>query len=81
MEAMHQQHVLNAAGQAKKDQDRDARTDRLAKSVCVGCGGDVVPFNPSGGVAKKEPRKARATKPRRIDPAQAGGEAASDGPD
>jgi len=73
MEAMHQQHVLNSAGQAKKDKDRDARTDRLSRSVCIGCGGGVVPFNPSGGAAKKEPRRAQAAKPRRIDPARAGG--------
>ncbi|MHC1999536.1 hypothetical protein ACYQR9_03715 [Methylobacterium sp. CM6241] len=74
MEAMHRQQVENSVNQAKKDKDRDARTDRLSKSVCIGCGGDVVPFNPSGGVAKKEPRKARAAKPRRIDPAKADGE-------
>lgn len=74
MEAMHQEQVENSANQAKKDKDRDARTDRLSKSVCIGCGGGVVPFDPSGRAAKKEPRKARAVKPRRIDPAQAGGE-------
>lgn len=73
MEAMHQQHVLNSAGQAKKDKDRDARTDRLSRSVCIGCGGGVVLFDRSGGAAKKEPRKAQAAKPRRIDPARAGG--------
>ncbi len=53
MVAMQRQQVENSASQAKKDKDRDTRTDRLAKSICVGCGGDVLPFNPSGVSVKK----------------------------
>lgn len=73
MEAMHLQHVQNSTNQVQKDKDRDARIDRLSKSVCVGCGGDVVPFNPSGGAAKEKPRQARKAKPVRRDPAQVEG--------
>lgn len=72
MEAMYLQHVLHFVGQTKKDKDRDARTNRLAKSVCVGCGSEIIPFDPTGGTAIRKPRQARVAKPSRTDPAQAG---------
>lgn len=31
------------------DKRREERINRLTGSVCVGCGGPVVPFDPSGG--------------------------------
>lgn len=64
----------NADSQDKKDKFRDARTNRITGSVCVGCGGPVVPFNPGGEQApKKKPAKHRATKSAPADPAQAEG--------
>ncbi|GJD51949.1 hypothetical protein OPKNFCMD_4708 [Methylobacterium crusticola] len=52
-----------AAKREAADKKRDARMNRLGSSICVGCGGPTVPFDPTGG----EPplRKSSSQKPAR----------------
>lgn len=53
----------NADSQDKRDKFRDARTNRIASSIYVGCPGPVAPLKLGGGLAgKKGSAKHRAVK-------------------
>ncbi|GJD81131.1 hypothetical protein [Methylobacterium gregans] len=53
-EAVKKRLKLDANRREAADRNRQERTERLTKSVCVGCGGPVVPFDPSGGEAARK---------------------------
>jgi hypothetical protein len=53
-EAAKKRLKLEADQREAADRNRQERTERLTKSVCVGCGGPVVPFDPSGGEAARK---------------------------
>lgn len=53
-EAVKKRLKLEADQREAADRNRQERTERLTKSVCVGCGGPVVPFDPSGGEAARK---------------------------
>jgi hypothetical protein len=57
LEGIRRQEAVDSVKRAKADRSREERTARLTNSVCIGCGGPVVPFNPSGKAAKA-PAKA-----------------------
>lgn len=52
-EAARRKLKLEAAQRDEADRRRQARTERLTGSVCIGCGGPVVPFDPTGGEAAR----------------------------
>lgn len=62
----------NADSQDKTNKVRDARTNRITSSICVGCSGPVVPLKLGDGLAgKKGSAKHRAVKPTPDDPTEA----------
>ncbi|MFH6781349.1 MULTISPECIES: hypothetical protein [Methylobacterium] len=51
----------NARQRRDADRKRDARMNKLGNSICTGCGGPIVPFDPTGG----EPSTNGRSKPQR----------------
>ena len=59
-DAVRKRLRFEAARREEADKRRQARTERLTGSVCIGCGGPVVPFDPSGGESVR--KKVSATR-------------------
>jgi len=62
-DAVKRKFKLEADQREEANKKRQARTERLTRSVCFGCGGPIIPFDPTGGeAARKDVSPARHRK-------------------